>query len=186
MDKHFNLGQWKTSTFLPTLGISLILTLGLLIFLSSIFNRIYLEKKAYKRDKTKFTITVSFKTLYTIFGVVFLLCGIIQSLIFLKGERGRILKYYINNSTVFIFQGTSRYGILYSIYNVTSGAFLMLVCFLLTDEQAKQYTKRKFSSWLESRFFKKENLNSGELFVKVKTERRQKGVQFNDIFIIEV
>ena len=62
----------------------------------------------------------------------------------------------------------------------------MLVCFLLTDEQAKQYTKRKLSSWLQSRFFKRENLNSGELFVKVKTERRQKGVQFNDIFIIEV
>ena len=62
----------------------------------------------------------------------------------------------------------------------------MLVCFLLTDEQAKQYTKRKLSSWLESRFFKKENLNSRELFVKVKTKRRQTGVQFNDIFIIEV
>ena len=92
MDKHFNLRQWKTSTFLPTLGISLILTLSLLIILSSTFNRIYLEKKAYKKDKTKFTITVSFKTLYTIFGVVFLLCGIIQSLIFLKGERGGISK----------------------------------------------------------------------------------------------
>ena len=62
----------------------------------------------------------------------------------------------------------------------------MLVCFLLTDEQAKQYSKRKLSSWLESKFFKKENLNSRKLFVKVKTERRQKGGQFNDIFIIEV
>ena len=103
MDKHFNLSQWKTSTFLPTLGISLILTLSLLIILSSTFNRIYLEKKAYKQDKTKFKITVSFKTLYTIFGVVFLLCGIVQSLIFLKGERGEILKYYIENSIVFIF-----------------------------------------------------------------------------------
>ena len=75
---------------------------------------------------------------------------------------------------------------MYSIYNVTSGAFLMLVCFLLTDEQAKQYSKRKLSSWLESKFFKKENLNSRKLFVKVKTERRQKGGQFNDIFIIDV
>ena len=62
----------------------------------------------------------------------------------------------------------------------------MLVCFLLTDQQAKEYTKRKLSSWLQSRFFKKENLNSRELFVKVKTERRQTKVQFNDIFIIEV
>ena len=62
----------------------------------------------------------------------------------------------------------------------------MLVCFLLTDEQAKEYTKRKLSSWLQSRFFKKENLNSRELFVKVKPERRKPGVQFNDIFIIEV
>ena len=86
----------------------------------------------------------------------------------------------------FNFLGTSRYDILYSIYNVTSGAFLMLVCFLLTDQQAKQYTKRKLSSWLQSRCLKKENLNSRELFVKVNTERRQAGVQFNDIFIIEV
>ena len=62
----------------------------------------------------------------------------------------------------------------------------MLVCFLLTDEQAKNYSKRKLSSWLQSRFFQKENLNSRELFVKVKTERRKTGVQFNDIFIIEV
>ena len=62
----------------------------------------------------------------------------------------------------------------------------MLVCFLLTDQQAKEYTKRKLSSWLQSRFFKKENLNSRELFVKVKTERRKTPVQFNDIFIIEV
>ena len=102
MDKNFNLRQWRTSsTFLPTLGISLILILGLLIILSSIFNRIYLKKKAYKRDKTKFTITVSFKTLYTIFGVVFLLCGIIQSLLFLKGESERILKKYFDGSKVF-------------------------------------------------------------------------------------
>ena len=87
MDKHFNLSQWKTtSSFLPAFGISLILILGLLIFISSIFNRIYLEKKAYKKDKTKFKITLSFKTLYTIFGLVFLLCGINQSLLFLKGE----------------------------------------------------------------------------------------------------
>ena len=87
MDQHFNLRRWKKSTFLPALSISLLLIIGLLIFLSSIFNRIYLKKKAYKKNKAKFTITVSFKTLYTIFGVVFLLCGIIQSLIFLKGER---------------------------------------------------------------------------------------------------
>ena len=75
---------------------------------------------------------------------------------------------------------------MFSIYNVTSGAFLMLVCFLLTDQEAKHYSKRKLSSWLESRFFKRENLNSGELFVRVNTERRQAGVQFNEIFIIEV
>ena len=184
MDKNFNLRKWRTSTFLPSLGISLILILGLLIILSSIFNRIYLEKKAYKRDKTKFKITVSFKTLYTIFGVVFLLCGTIQCLLFLKGESERILKKYFDRSKLFDFLGT--YSILYSIYTVTSGAFLMLVCFLLTDQQAKHYSKRKLSSWLQSRFFKKENLNSRELFVKVKPERRKPGVQFNDIFIIEV
>ena len=92
MDQHFNLRRWKKSTFLPALSISLLLIIGLLIFLSSIVNRIYLKKKAYKKNKAKFKITVSFKTLYTIFGVVFLLCGTIQSLIFLKGERGRILK----------------------------------------------------------------------------------------------
>ena len=86
MDKNFNLSQWKTTSFLPAFGISLILILGLLIFISSLFNRIYLEKKAYKKDKTKFKITLSFKTLYTIFGLVFLLCGINQSLLFLKGE----------------------------------------------------------------------------------------------------
>ena len=87
MDKQFNLSQWKTtSSFLPAFGISLGLILGLLIFISSIFNWIYFEKKSYKKDKAKFKITLSFKTLYTIFGVVFLLCGINQSLLFLKGE----------------------------------------------------------------------------------------------------
>ena len=92
MDQHFNLRQWKT--FLPAFGISLILVLGFLIFLSSIFNWIYLEKKAYKKDKAKFKITLSFKTLYTIFGVVFLLCGMIQSLLFLKGQgRFNISKF---------------------------------------------------------------------------------------------
>ena len=62
----------------------------------------------------------------------------------------------------------------------------MLVCFLLTDQQAKRYLQRKFLSWLESRYFKKENLNSRELFLKVNTERRQTIIQFNDISIIEL
>ena len=59
------------------------------------FNWIYLEKKAYKKDKAKFKITLSFKTLFTIFGVVFLLCGIIQSLLFLKGQKELFLKIQI-------------------------------------------------------------------------------------------
>ena len=84
------------------------------------------------------------------------------------------------------FKGTSRYDTLYSIYNVTSGTFLMLVCFLLTDEQAKKYSKRKFSDWLDSFYFKRENLNSRELFLRSNTRRRQIGIQFNDIYIIDV
>ena len=65
MDSHFDLRQWKKSTFLPALSISLLMIIGLLIFLSSLFNWIYLKKKAYKKEKAKFKRTVSFKTLWS-------------------------------------------------------------------------------------------------------------------------
>ena len=61
----------------------------------------------------------------------------------------------------------------------------MLVCFLLTDKQAKKYAKRKLGAMLESWLTKKENLNAKELFLKRKTGR-QVDIQFNDIYVIEL
>ena len=61
----------------------------------------------------------------------------------------------------------------------------MLVCFLLTDKQAKEYAKRKLGGMLESWLTKKENLNAKELFLKRKTSR-QVDIQFNDIYVIEL
>ena len=45
----------------------------------------YIQKKGLKKDKARFKITISFTTLYTISGVEFIIGGMIQGLIYLKG-----------------------------------------------------------------------------------------------------
>ena len=86
METHFNISKWKSSSVLPATSLSLIFLVGIMIFISSLFNWLYMRKKVLNKDKAKFKMTISFKTLYTIFGVQFLANGIIQTLIFLKGK----------------------------------------------------------------------------------------------------
>lgn len=93
MDTNFNLSLWKSSSILPAFSISLILILGLIIFISSPINWMYIQTKSRKTNKGKFKITVSFKTLYTISGAEFIIGGMIQCLIFYKGIHNELIFY---------------------------------------------------------------------------------------------
>ena len=85
-DSEFNLSQWKSSSLLPAFSICFILILALIIFLSSSFNlMMYIQKRGLKKDKARFKMTISFKTLFTISGTEFIIGGLIQGLIYLKG-----------------------------------------------------------------------------------------------------
>ena len=90
MDTKFNLNLWKSSSFLPAIAISLILILGVIIFITSPINLIYIQKKSRKPVKGKFKITFSFKTLYTISGAKFIMI-MIQCLIFYKGIENELI-----------------------------------------------------------------------------------------------
>ena len=90
MDTKFNLNLWKSSSFLPAVAISLILILGVTIFITSPINLIYIQKKSRKTIKGKFKITFSFKTLYTISGAKFIMI-LIQCLIFYKGIKNELI-----------------------------------------------------------------------------------------------
>ena len=93
MDTKFNLSLWKSSSLLPAFSISLIVILGLTIFISSPINWMYIQKKSKKTNNGKFKITVSFKTLYTIAGAEFIIGGMIQGLIFYKGIHNELIFY---------------------------------------------------------------------------------------------
>ena len=85
-DSEFNLSQWKSSSLLPAFSICFILILALIIFLSSSFNlMMYIQKRSLKKDKARFKMTMSFKTLFTLSGTEFIIGGLIQGLIYLKG-----------------------------------------------------------------------------------------------------
>ena len=86
MDTEFNVSQWKASSLLPAFSICFILILALIIFLSSPFNLLYMQKRGLKKDKARFKLTISFTTLYTISGTEFFIGGLIQGLIYLKGR----------------------------------------------------------------------------------------------------
>ena len=85
MDTEFNLSQWKSSSLLPTFSICFVLILALIIFLSSQFNLLYMQKRGLRKEKARFKLTISFTTLYTVSGTEFLIGGLIQGLIYLKG-----------------------------------------------------------------------------------------------------
>ena len=84
-DSEFNLTQWKSTSLLPAFSICFILILALIIFLSSPLNLMYIQKRGLKKDKARFKMTISFKTLFTISGTEFIIGGLIQGLIYLKG-----------------------------------------------------------------------------------------------------
>ena len=86
MDTKFNLSLWKSSVLLPKIGISFILILGLIIFISTPINWMYIQKNSPTISKGKFKIPLSFKTLYTISGAEFIIGGMIQCLIHVKGK----------------------------------------------------------------------------------------------------
>ena len=96
MDTKFNLSLWKSSVLLPAFSISFVLILGLIIFISYPINWMYIKKNSPKINKGKFKIPLSFKTLYTISGAEFLIAGMIQYLIYVKGKIN-ILFYYNTN-----------------------------------------------------------------------------------------
>ena len=85
MDTEFNLCLWKSTVLLPAFSISFVLILGILIFISSPINWMYIQKNSPIISRGKFKIPVSFKTLYTISGAEFLIGGMIQCLIYVKG-----------------------------------------------------------------------------------------------------
>ena len=87
MDTKFNISLWKSSVLLPAFSISFVLILGLIIFISYPINWLYIQKKSPKINKGKFIIPLSFKTLYTISGAEFLIGGMIQGLIYVKGMK---------------------------------------------------------------------------------------------------
>ena len=86
----------------------------------------------------------------------------------------------------FCFLGTSRNNLIYTFYNVTFIQLFMLLCFLLTDNQAKMYAKRKLDVLMESWLSKRENLNAKELFSKRKTPYTICNHFKNDVFVIEL
>ena len=45
----------------------------------------YIQKRGLKKDKARFKMTISFKTLFTLSGTEFIIGGLIQGLIYLKG-----------------------------------------------------------------------------------------------------
>ena len=186
MDTEFNLSQWKSSSLLPTFSICFVLILALIIFLSSQFNLLYMQKRGLRKEKARFKLTISFTTLYTISGTEFFIGGLIQGLIYLKGTN-----IFLNLKTCnvfFVFLGTSQSDIIYTYYNVTVGQLFMLFCFLLTDNQAKKYAKRKLDALMDSWLSKRENLNAKDLFSTRKTPYPYTvSQQFeNDVFVIEM
>ena len=86
----------------------------------------------------------------------------------------------------FVFLGTSQNDIIYTYYNVTVIQLFMLFCFLLTDNQAKKYAKRKLDVLMDSWISKRENLNAKDLFTSRKTPYAVSQQCENDVFVIEM
>ena len=159
MDTEFDLSLWKSSALLPAFSISFILILGILIFISSPINLMYIQKNSSIIKQGKFKIPVSFKTLYTISGAEFLIGGMIQSLIYVKGIKN--IFFWINT---LIILGSSRYDTLLTFYNITFIQLVMLCCHLFTDQQAKMYARRRLNAMIE---LQRENLNTnGKIQIK--------------------
>ena len=152
MDTKFNISLWKSSVLLPAFSISFVLILGLIIFISYPINWLYIQKKSPKINKGKFIIPLSFKTLYTISGAEFLIGGMIQCLIYVKGIQN--IFFWIET---LIILGSSRYDTLFTQYNITFIQLVMLCCHLFTDQQAKSYARRRLNAMIES---ERENLNT--------------------------
>ena len=56
-----------------------------------------------------------------------------------------LLEFFIDT----VILGRSRYDIFYTFYNVNLIAILMLLAFLMTDEEAKKYLSRRYKGLKE-------------------------------------
>ena len=170
---------------LPATSISLKFIASFLIFISSSFNAVFFWNKESRKNKPKFKMTISFKTLYAIFALQLFVGGSIQTAIFLNGKLwsiSQIFSRFLDNLRI---SGTSRYSTVYGLSNVSFCTLIMLMAFFVTDKEAKKFCERKFKLW-------KERMCVGKNQVHVLAPQRmntgtsRRGIDANDIFVIDI
>ena len=79
--------------------------------------------------------------------------------------------------------GESRNDIYYVNYNYSLNSIFVLLGFLLTDEEAIKYMKRKYKNNVE-RIFMDQKYSKNSAFVLSNQRKRSKINEFNDVFVV--
>ena len=81
--------------------------------------------------------------------------------------------------------GTSRYSTVYGLSNVSFCTLIMLMAFFVTDKEAKKFCERKFKLWNERMCMRKNQVHVLAPH-RMNTGTRRRGVDANDIFVIDI